>query len=336
VKKTKASGIVTAIIVVAIVIVGFFLYREVTGTGGTGARQGTVGGGPGGGFGPGGGGAMPVGGGQAGGGAQAAARNATSVRIAPVVLGTIENSVIVNGDVLASMQVSIYPTVAGKITETRFRVGDRVSQGDVMAMVDRSNPGEVYIPSPVSSTINGTILQAPVNIGDTVSANTTVYVIGDLSSLVVETYVPERFSNSAQRGLAAQVFLEALPGETFQAVVDEVSPVLDPVSRTLRIRLRFSGPADSRIKAGMFATVSLITNVRRNVPVIPRAAMISTYGSWIVFVVDERNIAERREIYLGLESEVLVEVREGLSLGDRVVTAGQNFLSHGEAVRVVE
>jgi hypothetical protein len=86
----------------------------------------------------------------------------------------------------------------------------------------------------------------------------------------------------------------------------------------------------------MFATVSLVTNVRRNVPVIPRASMISTYGSWIVFVVDERNIAERREIYLGLESEVLVEVTEGLSLGDRVVTAGQNFLSHGESVRVVE
>jgi RND family efflux transporter MFP subunit len=205
-----------------------------------------------------------------------------------------------------------------------------------MALVDPSRAGEVYSQSPVTSTISGTILQAPVNAGDTVSANTTVYVVGDLSSLVVETYVPERFSNSAQRGLAAQVFLEALPGETFQAVVDEVSPVLDPVSRTLRIRLRFSGPADSRIKAGMFATVSLVTNVRQDVPVIPRASMISTYGSWIVFVVDERNTAERREIYLGLESEEFVEVVEGLRLGDRVVSAGQNFLSNGELVRIVE
>jgi multidrug efflux pump subunit AcrA (membrane-fusion protein) len=330
VKEIKASGIVTAVIVVAIVFVGILLYREVTGSGGTGTQAVSGGGGM-----P--GGAMPAGGfGFGGGGAQAAVRNATSVRVAPVVLGTIENSVIINGDVLASTQISIYPTIAGRITDTRYRVGDRVSRGDVMAMVDPSRPGEVYSQSPVTSTFSGTVLQAPVNIGDPVTTNTAVYTVSDLSSLVVETYVPERFSNSAQRGLAAQVFLEALPGETFQAVVDEVSPVLDPVSRTLRIRLRFSGTMDSRIKAGMFATVSLVTNVRRNVPVIPRAAMISTYGSWIVFVVDERNMAERREIFLGLENEESVEVVEGLSLGDRVVIAGQNFLSNGELVRIVE
>jgi multidrug efflux pump subunit AcrA (membrane-fusion protein) len=321
VKKTKASGIVTIIIVIAIIIVSFFLYREVAGGTGTSTVRGGYGGGiP--------GGAMP--------GGQVVARNAISVRVTPVVLGTIENSVIINGDVLASTQVSIYPAVAGRITETRFRVGDRVIRGDVMAMVDPSRAGEVYSQSSVTSTISGTILQAPVNTGDTVSANTTVYVVGDLSSLVVETYVPERFSNSAQRGLAAQVYLEALPGETFLAVVDEVSPVLDPVSRTLRIRLRFSGPADSRIKAGMFATVSLVTNVRQDVPIIPRAAMISTYGSWIVFVVNEQNIAQRQEIHLGLESEEFVEVMDGLSPGDRVVSAGQNFLTHGELVRIVE
>jgi multidrug efflux pump subunit AcrA (membrane-fusion protein) len=327
VKKTNASRVVTVIIIIAIAIVGFFLYREIADGTGTSTARGASGGGM-----P--GGAMPSGSGWPSG--QATARNAISVRVTPVVLGTIENSVIINGDVLASTQVSIYPAVAGRITETRFRVGDRVGRGDVMAMVDPSRAGEVYSQSAVTSTISGTILQAPVSAGDTVSANTTVYVVGDLSSLVVETYVPERFSNSAQRGLAAQILLEALPGETFLAVVDEVSPVLDPVSRTLRIRLRFSGPADSRIKAGMFATVSLVTNVRQDVPIIPRAAMISTYGSWIVFVVNEQNTAQRREIHLGLESEEFVEVAQGLSPGDMVVSAGQNFLTHGELVRIVE
>jgi len=93
---------------------------------------------------------------------------------------------------------------------------------------------------------------------------------------------------------------------------------------------------DSRIKAGMFATVSLVTNTRQNVPVIPRSSMINTYGSWIVFIINERNIAQRREITLGLESETMVEVTGGLEIGDRVVTAGQNFLTHGEPVRIVE
>ncbi|MDR0474051.1 MAG: efflux RND transporter periplasmic adaptor subunit [Treponema sp.] len=269
-------------------------------------------------------------------GSRGSGRNATVVRVTPVVRDTIENSVVINGDVLAVQQVSIFPTVAGKITETFFQVGDRVNQGAVVAMVDPSRPGQIYSDSPVVSTISGTVLQAPVHKGDTVSAQTAVYVVGDLSTLMVETFVPERFSNAARLGLPAQVFLEALPGESFEALVSELSPVLDPLSRTLRIRLRFSGRMDPRIKAGMFATVSLVTNVRRNIPVIPRTSAINTYGSWIVFTVNDKNIASRREVSLGLENENFVEVVNGLEIGERVVSAGQNFLSDGDPVRIVE
>jgi RND family efflux transporter MFP subunit len=136
--------------------------------------------------------------------------------------------------------------------------------------------------------------------------------------------------------LSAQVSFEAMPGEYFNAAVSEISPMLDPASRTLRIRLQFRGQPDPRVRAGMFATVSLVTNSRANIPVIPRSAVINTYGSWIVFVVNQNSIAERREISLGLESEDLVEVSEGLAPGELVVSAGQNFLSQGDPVRVVD
>jgi RND family efflux transporter MFP subunit len=258
------------------------------------------------------------------------------VRTTELDLGTIENSVVVNGDVLARTQVAIYPTVAGKLSERYFRVGDTVRQGEVVALVDPSRPGEVYSQSPVVSTITGTVLSAPVNPGDTLSTQTAVYVLGDLGGLTVETFVPERFVTAMRQGLAAQVSFEAIPGEFFGARIDEVSPVLDPASRTLRIRLRFIGTTDPRIRAGMFATVSLVTSSRTNVPVIPRGAVINTYGSWIVFTVDGEGIARRREIRPGLGDEELIEVADGLELGEQVVIAGQNFLSEGEPVRVVE
>ena len=266
----------------------------------------------------------------------AAARIATSVRVTPVLNDTIENSVVINGDVLATNQVSILPTVGGRITQSFFQPGDRIEQGTVVAMIDPSRPGQIFSESPVLSTISGTVLQVPVNIGNTVTTQTTILVVGDLSSLMIETHVPERFSNAARRGLTANVMLEALPGESFAAVVDEVSPILDPASRTLRIRLRFQGRMDPRIRAGMFATVSLVTSTRRNVAVIPRSAIINSYDSRIVFTVNERNIANRREIFLGLENEDFVEVLEGIEIGEYVVIAGQNFLSDGETVRIVE
>jgi RND family efflux transporter MFP subunit len=262
------------------------------------------------------------------------------IRVTEVRLGTIENSVVINGDVMTRTQVSIYPTVAGKVTEIRFRVGDRVEQGETVAMVDPSRPGEVYSRSPVVSTITGTIVAAPVNIGDTVTAQTPVYTVGDLGGLVVETYVPERFVTAMRRNLSAQVRFEAMPGEVFDARVEEVSPVMDPASRTLRLWLRFAprdgGRVDPRIRAGMFATVSLVTGSRTNIPLIPRAAVINTYGSWIVFTVNGEHIAQRRVIQLGMEDETFIEVTGGLEPGELVVTAGQNFLTDGELVRIVE
>lgn len=335
-KKIKGSTIITAIIIVLIlIIVGVgartFWERNRPLPAASAAAAGTPA--------PAASPAPRAGGQQSGRNAQAGgqgSRIATAVRVTPVVKDTIENSVLINGDVLAVSQVSIFPTVAGKIIDTLFQVGDRVTQGMVVATVDPSRPGQIYSASPVLSTIDGTILQAPVNKGDTVSTQTPVYVVGDLSNLMVETFVPERFSNATRLGLSAQVSLEALPGESFRAVVNELSPVLDPASRTLRIRLRFSGRMDPRIKAGMFATVSLVTNTHRDVPVIPRGAVINTNGTWIVFTVTDQNLAARREVSLGLESQDFIEITDGLEPGDMVVSEGQNFLTDGDPVRVVE
>jgi multidrug efflux pump subunit AcrA (membrane-fusion protein) len=52
--------------------------------------------------------------------------------------------------------------------------------------------------------------------------------------------------------------------------------------------------------------------------------------------VDEKNIARRREVTLGLDNEEFIEVLDGLAVGDNVVSAGQNFLSDGDFVRIVE
>jgi multidrug efflux pump subunit AcrA (membrane-fusion protein) len=341
-KKSRPAIIVTAVIiclcVVLVLLIGYTYIQRKNGTDPAAAGQAGAGGSQN----PGAGGqnTQPV-------------RNASAVRVTPVAASTIENSVVINGDVLARNQVSIFPAMPGKLIEARLRIGDRVSRGDVVAMIDPSRPGENYLQSPVISTISGTVLQAPYNIGDTLSTQSAVYVVGYLSSLRVETRVPERFVSSVRLGLGAQVRLEAIPGEVFYAEVDEVSPVLDPASRTIRILLRFvnqpsgreqrtggepvvfSRPGD-RIRAGMFATISLVTQTRANVPVIPRISVINTYGSWIVFTVDENGIARRREVKLGIENEEFIEVLDGVEMGERIVSAGQNFLTDGDPVRILE
>ncbi|MDR0643612.1 MAG: efflux RND transporter periplasmic adaptor subunit [Treponema sp.] len=264
-----------------------------------------------------------------------AAQNTIPVRVTSVALGTIESSIIINGDVLSGKEVSIYPSVAGKLVSMRFKPGETVVQGQVLAVVDPSRPGEVYAQNPVVSTITGTVLSALANTGDTVSANTAVYTVGDVSNVVVEAFVPERFSAAIHEGLAASVSFEAIHGEFFAATVNEVSPALDPSSRTMRIRLRFT-QKDARIKPGMFAQASLVTETRHSALIVPRSSVINTYGSFIVFIVDEENKAHQVEIGIGLESEAQIQAISGLKEGDRVVFEGQNFLTDGDAVRIVE
>jgi multidrug efflux pump subunit AcrA (membrane-fusion protein) len=259
----------------------------------------------------------------------------TPVRVASVAPSIIESRIVINGDVLSGGEVSIYPSVAGKLSSTRFKPGDAVSRGQILAMVNPSRPGEVYEQSPVLSTINGTVLSVQANIGDTVTANTVVYTVGDVSNVVVEAFVPERFSAAIHERLAANVSFEAIRGESFIASVSEVSPALDPSSRTVRIRLSFA-QKDARIKPGMFAQASLVTETRNGVLTVPRDSVINTYGSFIVFIIDETNMAHQVEISVGLENEEQIEVIGGLGEGDRVVFEGQNFLTDGDTVRIVE
>ncbi len=272
------------------------------------------------------------GGAARGGPAGAGARMGTAVRVQPLALGTVSNIVVVSGDVIPRSQVSIYPGVAGRVAELSVRTGDRIEAGQTVALIDPSRPGETYSKSPVVATVGGTVLSVPLSRGDTVGVQSAVAVVGDLSDLAVETFIPERFVTTIRRGLGAQVRFEAIRGRSFPAVVDEISPVLDPASRTLRVRLRFVRP-DPLIRAGMFASVELVTDARYDVPVIPRSAVINTYGSWIAFVVGADNTAQRRVLTLGLESEELMEVLDGIKQGERVVTAGQ---SDRDPVRIVQ
>jgi len=267
---------------------------------------------------------------QSGGG-----RNAAAVRAARVELGTIENTVTLGAEALADSQVPVFPEIAGKITRILVKTGDRVRARQSIAMVDPSRPGDPFRASPVTTTVAGTVLSVPAAVGDTVQTGTVIAEVGDISRLKLEAFVPERYSVNMKIGLAGQVRFEAIPDEVFSAVIYEMSPVIDQVTRTRRILLRFTGAVDPRVLAGMFSTLNLVTNSQVDVPVIPRSCLINTYGKWIVFVVED-NKARRVEVETGLESEDLVEITGGLETGDLVVTEGQTFLSDGDAVRILD
>ncbi len=257
-----------------------------------------------------------------------------AVTTTEAVSGQIKNLLNVNGDIIAESEVDVYSDIAGKLIRRRVELGDYVRKDQVVADVDPSRPGMSYAANPVKATISGTITSLPFDIGATVSTQTPIATIGDLGTLQVRTHIPERFISRISMGMTAMLELEAYPGYDFEARVSEISPVVDQVSRTLDIKLDLVD-RDPRIKAGMFAKVSLITEVKDDIVRIPTDSIVSRFGEDMVFVLNaDGESVEKRIIKEGIRINGVSEVVDGLSAGEKIIYQGQTLLDDKSAVRV--
>lgn len=324
--KDKTGNRIVQAILLLIITIGFFLIAMVLkGT------SGSMSGGPSGGGMPGGPG-TPQDFSSPGSGEQE--QTTIAVEVETVKKQTVSKFIMVNGDVVSDISVDIYSDVTGKIVRNHIHPGSYVKKGDIIAVVDPSLPGEVYSTSPIIATISGTITSVNADVGDTVNMSSSFAVIGDLENLSVLTYIPERFISYLKPGLNASVTFEAFPGMIFNAQVVQLNPVMDTKSRSLEIKLEILNP-DSRIRVGMFASINLITQERKDVVAIQSSAISTYYNDSVVYVLTEKDRVERRVITLGLSSGELIEIKKGLSEGEKVVTQGITSVTDGTAVRVV-
>jgi multidrug efflux pump subunit AcrA (membrane-fusion protein) len=258
-----------------------------------------------------------------------------AVNVTRPVRGEIKDYLELNGGVEPASSVDVYPDTSGEIANLRVRVGEAVSRDEVVAEVDRSRPGQQFEPSPVRAPIAGTVTQRYVDVGTTVGPSVPVVQLSRTDELEIRTEVAERFISLVREGQDAVVFLEAYPGERFAARVTELSPVVDPATRTMGVTLRFVR-RDPRIKAGMFGDIRLITEVRTGIVKVPSDAVVRRFDTPYLFVVTGDGTVEQREVELGISIGEQVEITSGVEPDERIVIQGQSLLDDGAAVRVIE
>lgn len=173
-----------------------------------------------------------------------------------------------------------------------------------------------------------------VNLGDYVKDGADLVSIEDLSQVLVDFRLPERFIARVKTGQTVDVSLDALPGQRFTGRIDALDSVIDANGRSLLVRARLDNPGGV-LKSGLFARTRIVFSQRENALVVPEEALVPQGGKQYIFkVVDGANgkLAQRIEARIGLRLPGKVEVLEGLVAGDLVVTAGQARLGRGEAV----
>jgi len=187
----------------------------------------------------------------------------------------------------------------------------------------------------IRAPISGFISERMVRAGNLVELHQPVYRVTGYDPLLAVLHVPEHELRVLKKGLEVSVALDAWPGELFSGEIIRISPVIDPDSGTFRVTAKIND-RDQMLKPGLFGRVEILYDLHRDVPVIPRSAVITEDERSHVFVVDVDGSASRRGVQLGYERAGLIEVRDGVTAGETVVTAGKGSLSDGVKVEVID
>ncbi len=174
---------------------------------------------------------------------------------------------------------------------------------------------------PVRSPIAGVVLERLVTPGTTVTPGTAMFVVSELSTLWVVAEVDESHLSRLKTGRPVRVRVAAYPDDTFAGTISFIGDVVNAKTRRITVRSTVPNP-DGRLKPEMFATVSLGNSDPRTVLAVPRAAVQTIDGTPSVFVAQAERRFRAQAVTLGTDVDGMVEVRSGLSAGDRVVVAG--------------
>lgn len=173
----------------------------------------------------------------------------------------------------------------------------------------------------VRSPIDGWVMHRMVSEGDVVSPAESLYTISDLSSLWALAQVPEEELRYVDVGMEVDIHVRAYPEQTFRGRVTVIGGELDPETRTVQVRCQVPNPGQ-RLKAGMYAEVTLRSAAPRQELTIPLSAVQRLDDDSIVFVeTGEATFAPRR-VSLGRENGDRVVALDGLAEGDRIVSHG--------------
>jgi membrane fusion protein, heavy metal efflux system len=194
------------------------------------------------------------------------------------------------------------------------------------AMAQLETTHSVDSVSHIVASVPGTILERKATVGQVVQPAETVFVVADLSTVWIVADVPEQSAGHLKAGKDVRAEVLAFPGKIIEGRLSYVSPVVNPDTRTVRIRMNLPNP-DLRYKPDMLANVSL-----RDVPdrqlAIPSAAIIREDNKDYVFVRAAKSEFKLREVTLGDDFENRRVITSGLTPGEDIVVSGAFHLNN--------
>lgn len=207
--------------------------------------------------------------------------------------------------------------------EARARLELLGMHDEEFARLGREHTVHPYIP--IQSPFDGRVIARNVTKGEVIETDDMLFQVADLSTVWVIVNIPEKdiayVQRSADQSRTVDIMASAYPQEVFHGRITRIGEALDPVTRTLRLRVEAPN-LQRRLKPEMFAIVRIESDPDPEALTVPASAVQQDRGESIVFVQLDDQQFQRRPVRLGEESHEIFKVLEGLREHERVVTHG--------------
>jgi len=186
----------------------------------------------------------------------------------------------------------------------------------------------------ILAPISGYIAQRQINRGDLVNMQTQLYNLVDPRDMIAEIHIPEAELPRIDKRKKVLVTTDIYPGKEFSAVIKRISPVVDPASGTFRVTI---GVHDDRelLKPGMYVGVKIVTDVHKNVVLVPKQSVIFENDMPFIFIVQD-SLAMKLPLKPGYDDNRNIEAKDLISVGDKIVIVGQTGLKDSAKVKIID
>ena len=190
--------------------------------------------------------------------------------------------------------------------------------------VDGENPRTSSMTA-IRSPFAGVVIKAAAAPGEVVDPTSELFQVADLSRVWVQADVYEKDIGRIRAGQMATISVDTYPGETFSGKMTYVGDILDPQTRTVKVRCEVPNPG-TKLRLDMFASVSLPTTFTRRALAVPSSAVQQVENDTVVFVQHDSTQFEKRVVRLGKTAGDWIEVASGLQNGEKVVSHAAFFV----------
>ena len=178
---------------------------------------------------------------------------------------------------------------------------------------------------PLRAPFDGRVIMRNITRGEVVETQQKLFTVADLSDVWIVANVPEKDVEFIQKDRRVEVIAAAYPHATVLGIITYIGDVLDPSTRTMKVRVTAPNP-DKRLKPEMYAIVRISGTPNPDQLTVPSAAVQNGPDGKMVFVQQGPLEFEVRRVKVGREQGEVVTVLEGLNAGEQVVTKGSFVL----------